>query len=70
VGSTNFDMRSFNLNDEASLNIYSEAFAQQMTDVMASDLRDATPYTLDMWRRRPLIQKIGEVLIRPFESQL
>ena len=31
VGSTNFDMRSFELNDEASLNVYDLGFAQEMT---------------------------------------
>ncbi|MBL2462895.1 cardiolipin synthase B, partial [Klebsiella pneumoniae] len=30
VGSTNFDIRSFQLNDEASLNIYDEDFARAM----------------------------------------
>src|SRR5687768_1080256 len=33
VGSTNFDQRSFSLNDEASLNIYDADFAQRMTRV-------------------------------------
>jgi len=70
VGSTNFDMRSFNLNDEASLNIYSNAFGKQMTAVMDADLRRATPYTLDMWLHRSWLQKIGEVIVRPIESQL
>lgn len=70
VGSTNFDMRSFDLNDEASLNVYSTAFGEQMTGVMNADVRHARRYTLDMWRRRPWWQKFGEVLIRPLESQL
>ncbi len=70
VGSTNFDMRSFDLNDEASLNIYSTAFGKQMTAVMNADLQHATPYTLDMWRRRSWPQKLGELLVRPLESQL
>jgi cardiolipin synthase len=70
VGSTNFDMRSFNLNDEASLNIYSTAFGQQMTAVMEADLKGTKRYTLDMWNRRTLRQKIGEIIVRPFESQL
>jgi len=29
VGSTNFDNRSFRLNDEANLNVYDAAFAQR-----------------------------------------
>jgi phosphatidylserine/phosphatidylglycerophosphate/cardiolipin synthase-like enzyme len=33
VGSTNFDLRSFRLNDEASLNVYDAAFAARMTEV-------------------------------------
>jgi cardiolipin synthase len=69
VGSTNFDMRSFNLNDEASLNVYSDAFGATMTAVFEADLGHAKAYTLDMWRRRPLWQKLGEVVMLPFESQ-
>ncbi len=70
VGSTNFDMRSFNLNDEASLNVYSAGFGRQMTAMMEADLRHARRYTLPMWRQRPWWQKLGEMLLRPVESQL
>ncbi len=70
VGSTNFDIRSFDLNDEASLNIYSREFGQQMTAVMDADLQHATPYTLAMWQQRSWRQKLGELLVRPLESQL
>lgn len=70
VGSTNFDMRSFDLNDEASLNIHSRQFGQQMTAVMDADLKYAKRYTLEMWRQRPWRQKLGELLVRPMESQL
>jgi cardiolipin synthase len=70
VGSTNFDMRSFDLNDEASLNVYSKEFGRQMTAVMEADLRHAKPYTLAMWQQRPWRQKLGELLVRPVESQL
>ena len=70
VGSTNFDMRSFDLNDEASLNIYSSAFGAQMTEVMEADLQRATPYTLDVWKHRSWFQKLGEWIVRPVESQL
>jgi cardiolipin synthase A/B len=70
VGSTNFDMRSFNLNDEASLNIYSPAFGDEMTKVMESDLRHAKRYTLDRWKKRSLKEKFGELIVLPVESQL
>jgi cardiolipin synthase len=70
VGSTNFDPRSFRLNDEANLNVYDEAFAQRMTDVFERDLRPTKRYTYEMWRRRPLSEKLVEKLLRPIRSQL
>jgi cardiolipin synthase len=70
VGSTNFDYRSFRLNDEASLNVFDVGFAEQMTGVFELDLRDATAFTYAMWQSRPLKQRIAETLILPFRSQL
>jgi cardiolipin synthase A/B len=70
VGSTNFDPRSFRLNDEASLNIYDRGFAQQLTSVFESDVGSATPYTLEMWEMRPLREKLAERLLWPIRSQL
>lgn len=70
VGSTNFDMRSLKLNDEASLNIYDIAFAGEMTRVFEEDLTHSEPYTVEAWRARPIRERISEKLIRPFRSQL
>lgn len=70
VGSTNFDIRSFELNEEASLNVYSREFAARMTDVFEADLADARPYTLEAWRSRPLRVRIKEAVVRPLRSQL
>jgi cardiolipin synthase A/B len=70
VGSTNFDMRSFRLNDEASLNVYDRRFAARMTEVFEQDLARARPYDHAMWRRRPLAEKIAEKVLRPIRSQL
>jgi cardiolipin synthase A/B len=70
VGSTNFDMRSFELNDEASLNVYSAKFAQQMTQVFEQDLKLSTPYDYLRWQQRPLLQKFAEVILVPIRSQL
>ena len=70
VGSTNFDLRSFRLNDEASLNVYDRDFAQAMTYVFEEDLEKARPYTYEMWKRRPLSQKLAEKLLIPIRSQL
>jgi cardiolipin synthase A/B len=70
VGSTNFDLRSFQLNDEASLNVFDVDFAARMTSVFETDLREAIRYTVAMWEARPLSQRIAEVLILPIKSQL
>lgn len=70
VGSTNFDIRSIRLNDEASLNIYSRSFAAAMTKVFEADLRPTEKYTYEMWRQRPLREKLSEKILLPIKSQL
>jgi cardiolipin synthase A/B len=70
VGSTNFDMRSIRLNDEASLNIYSNNFATQMTEVFEADLLSAEPYSLADWKSRPWREKVSEKILVPIRSQL
>jgi cardiolipin synthase len=70
VGSTNFDMRSFELNDEASLNVYDAGFAQRMTEVFEADLKASTPYDYQQWQHRPWLEKIAEIVVIPIRSQL
>lgn len=70
VGSTNFDYRSFRLNDEASLNVFDVGFAAHMTSVFERDLRDATAFTYAMWQARPLRERIAETILLPIRSQL
>jgi len=70
LGSTNFDIRSFRLNDEASLNVYDRDFAARMTKVFEADLKDSVQYTYEMWDRRPLREKLAEKFVRPLRSQL
>jgi cardiolipin synthase len=70
VGSTNFDMRSFELNDEASLNVYDAGFAAQMTAVFEHDLEASVRYTHQRWQRRSWVQKAAEIVLLPIRSQL
>lgn len=70
VGSTNFDIRSFRLNDEASLNVYHREFAQEMTAVFENDLKSAQPYTYAMWKQRPWVERLSEMFLLPIKSQL
>jgi cardiolipin synthase len=70
VGSTNFDLRSFQLNDEASLNVYDQAFAGRMTKVFEDDLVPTKRYTYESWKHRPWKEKFAEKFIVPLKSQL
>ena len=70
VGSTNFDPRSFRLNDEASLNVYDREFARRMSEVFETDLARTRRYTLEMLRQRPLKEKLIEKFVLPIRSQL
>jgi cardiolipin synthase A/B len=70
VGSTNFDPRSFGLNDEANLNIYDSGFAHRQTEIFEQDLTRARRVTLEAWRARPLREKIMERLASLLGSQL
>jgi len=60
VGSTNFDTRSFRLNDEANLNIYAADFARQQVDVFNTDLSRSRRVSLHEWQQRPLSEKVWE----------
>jgi cardiolipin synthase len=70
VGSTNFDNRSFRLNDEANLNIYDAEFAAAETRQFEADLQHARRVTLQAWRDRPLREKAMEHLASVLSSQL
>ena len=70
VGSTNFDNRSFRLNDEANLNVYDRAFAQQQNAIFDDDLRHAKAYDYARWERRPWTEKLLEHSAALFRSQL
>ncbi len=60
VGSTNFDPRSFELNDEANLNIFDPEFARQQNVVFEKDVAQSHRYTYEQWQHRPLREKAWE----------
>ena len=70
VGSTNFDNRSFRINDEANLNVLDAAVAKRQTEVFDADLKRAKVITLDAWQNRPLRQKAVEHLESLLGDQL
>ena len=54
VGSTNFDPRSFALNDEVNLAVYDAGLAERMEADFTRDVSDSRRITLDEWRNRPV----------------
>lgn len=70
VGSTNFDNRSFRLNDEANLNIYDETFAAAQTVQFEADLAQSKRLSYEGWKDRPLLEKAWEHLAAVLSPQL
>jgi cardiolipin synthase A/B len=59
-GSTNFDNRSFGLNDEINLAVYDHRVAQRLHEDFERDLADSREVTMEEWRSRPLIERMQE----------
>ncbi len=70
VGSTNFDNRSFQLNDEATLNILDAEFAAQQTRIFEADLRLSLTVSLAQWRARQWQERLAERFASLIGSQL
>jgi cardiolipin synthase len=70
VGSTNFDNRSFRLNDEANLNVLDDEFGRTQAKVFAEDRARSREVTLEQWRRRPIGERLQELVARLVRKQL
>jgi cardiolipin synthase len=70
VGSTNFDPRSFAINDEANLDVYDEGFALRQTTIFERDLAQSRRITLREWRQRPWQDKVLDFAASLIGSQL
>jgi cardiolipin synthase len=70
VGSTNFDDRSFRLNDEANLNIYDAAFAAAQVLVFEADKAQSRLMTRAEFKNRSALGKILDKMAALFRRQL
>ena len=70
VGSTNFDNRSFAVNDEANLNVYDAAFARAQSSVFDADLARSRRISVEEWKNRPWREKLAEHASAILSSQL
>ncbi|MDP9362282.1 MAG: cardiolipin synthase [Acidobacteriota bacterium] len=69
VGSTNFDRRAMQLNDEVSMGVLDPALATQLKAVFASDMQFAEQRTFEEWHHRGLWHKALDGLAYLASSQ-
>jgi cardiolipin synthase A/B len=70
VGSTNFDNRSFKLNDEANLNVFDGAFAARERATFERDRSRAHRVSLVEWSGRPKWERVEDWAAHLLGSQL
>lgn len=69
VGTTNFDNRSFMINDEVNLAVPDPAFAARLLEDVEADIADSQEIVLGEWRKRSLVGRVWEQLSRLLERQ-
>lgn len=69
VGSTNFDSRSFRINDEVNLAAFDPSLAQQLTSQFQQDLTRSKRITLEEWKRRGLWERLEALWGRLIQRQ-
>jgi cardiolipin synthase len=70
IGSSNFDDRSFRLNDEVNVNVYDEDVAAQMEQMFFEDLARSEEVTRPRWLKRPWLERVKERIAGWLKPQL
>ncbi|HUF93094.1 MAG TPA: cardiolipin synthase [Candidatus Limnocylindria bacterium] len=70
VGSANLDSRSFSLNDELNLVVYSRDIAGQLEKVFADDLTYSQKVDYAQWRNRSPFHRLLELLSLPIRREM
>jgi cardiolipin synthase len=70
VGTTNFDNRSFALNEESNICIYDRAMAEEMERTFMDDLKACRKIELDAWRRRSFKTRVQGALALFLKEQI
>jgi len=70
IGSSNFDDRSFRLNDEVNVNVYDEGIAAQMEKMFLDDLARSEEIKLSKWFRRSWLDRLKEKVAGRLKPQL
>jgi cardiolipin synthase len=69
VGTTNFDNRSFEHNDEVNVAFRDRDVAARLRQDFEADLAQSLEITAEAWRRRPLFEKLLKPLSWLLERQ-
>lgn len=69
-GSSNFDARSAQINEELDIAVYDEGFGQMMKEVFEKDIAQSREYRIEDFRQRSLWDRFSEWAVQPFHSQL
>src|ERR1041384_1370569 len=70
IGSTNFDNRSFALNQEVNLTVYDGALARRLEAIFQEDLKRAKKITYDEWKSRSVFERLFDFFAFPVKEQL
>jgi cardiolipin synthase A/B len=62
VGSTNFDSRSFGINDEVNLAALDDTLATRLEEDFQRDVAASRNVTYDYWSKRPAFERLHELL--------
>jgi cardiolipin synthase len=60
LGSTNFDNRSFGLNDEINLAALDSQLANYLTEEFNGDLEKSNSVSYEQWKKRPVWERAVE----------
>lgn len=69
LGSTNFDNRSFGLNDEVNVALVDRTLAARLDEDFSRDMAASLRVTLDEWARRPVLERVLAFLGVALERQ-
>src|SRR5262245_15407685 len=70
IGSTNFDNRSFALNEELNLTVYESVFARRLEQIFNEDLKHSKKISYEEWESRGLKEKFFELFSFPITELL
>jgi cardiolipin synthase len=70
IGSTNFDNRSFALNEELNLTIYDRVLGRRLEEIFQADLKYSRRITYEEWQSRGIRERLFETFAFPIRELL